>query len=164
MAGEVLRLALGRLDELTKRGGGHLAVLPQPVAQISVASYAVGGQDLLYIAWPQGDYEAINSVWARLAPLTGSKSPFGTNEEVSKAVASDNWLVVMARLPIAQTVDQIRASIRGLLTSLGLPTTPLSTPKPKTKFPWGWVAGTLALGVGIMISLNLTSKNHGEAP
>lgn len=163
MAGEVLRMALGRLDELSKRGGGHLAALPQQVAQISVVSYTAGGQDLLYIAWPQGDYDAINSVWSQLAPITGAKSPFGLNEDVSKAIAANNWLTATSLLRLAQTVDQIRSSIRGLLTSLGLPTTPIKPPKVKTTFPWGWVAGTLALGVGIMMSLNLVSK-HGDVP
>lgn len=156
MAYETLRRALATLDAISARGGGQLVVVPQPVGQALNRAH----QGVTYIAWPQVDYNAIASEWARMGYYGGPKTPFAQGTDVDNADIAplldnpNSWLVGLSALRAGVTVDQARERIRARLIAEHVSTTAPPPPTPPRKpFPWGWCLGTLGLGTGIMLAI-----------
>lgn len=161
MAGEQLLQALAELDRMALLGAGALPVLPRNVPAIGQGDY----QGWKYIAWPRASYDALIAAWRALG-LYGRADLLGKNAAVAAAMDAGNTIQFAFLRTAAQTVNDVRAQLRRDLGQAGIVAPPATKPASK-RFPWAWVLGTAALGLGVgFVLLMAESRNAlpGDAP
>jgi hypothetical protein len=141
----ILVPTLVTLDAIATRGAGRMAIIPRPVAQVSASEYN-GWQ---FVAWPQQNLDAIAQAATRLG-FYGDPLVRITNFTAAELINADKRLQFTVIRGSLSTVDDVRTRLRKQLEQLGVQLSPApATPAPSKKFPWAWILGTVAFGLGL---------------
>jgi hypothetical protein len=153
----ILVPTLVTLDAIAARGAGRLAVIPRAVNTVNASEH----RGWPFVAWPKANFDAIVQADATLG-FYGSQSINAANAQVAALIDAGNNLQLAFVKGSASTVDEIRMVLRNRLIQVGVQLAPApTTPKPSKKFPWGWILGTVALGLGLGFVL-LTAEKKSE--
>lgn len=152
----ILVPTLVTLDAIAQRGAGRLAVIPRAVNTVSASEHR-GWQ---FVAWPKANFDAIVLAGAQLG-FFGEPLIAPANTQAAALIDAGNNLQLAFVKPSADTVDDIRRVLRTRLEQVGVKTSPApTTPAPPKKFPWSWILGTLALGIGVGFLLHVAEKQN----
>lgn len=162
-AGRTLLATVKQLDQLAASGASALPVVAATVPSVQQGRY----EDVLYVAWPASDVAALASAWKALGLYGSFLSPFETALRAGDAMRTyTNRAFATALVRSALTVDLLRSQLRANLRQVGITDVPPDPTKPagaRSKFPWGWVLGTTAFGLGLGFLLYVADR-HYEAP
>jgi hypothetical protein len=150
----ILVPTLVTLDAIASRGAGRMAVIPQDVATVSASEYR-GWQ---FVAWPRANFNAIVQASVQLGYF-GEPLISTANTTAAEMILHDQSLQLAFVKGAASTVDEIRTRLRKQLVGLGVQVSPApNVPKTPSSFPWAWILGTAALGLGLGFLLYTADK------